>query len=136
MRELLGKTGWVFHRTGAKPWLLLPLRRAADLGHAEGVATQLANGGLNPNGLDGGNPTASPRDPGFALNQADIDEFKQITRQEFGVEMSNQDAWRRVIELLHLYRSLLGPIPEDPERPLAVRTSSHLPSGLGTTLPR
>jgi hypothetical protein len=53
---------------------------------------------------------------GFALTQADIDEFKGIVGKEFGVEISDRDAWARVIELLHLVRSLLGPIPEDPER--------------------
>jgi len=62
-------------------------------------------------------PGEVPRtiEAGFALAQSDIDEFRAIMRQEFGGELSNQEAWSRVIELLHLYRSLLGPIPEDPE---------------------
>lgn len=71
-----------------------------------------------------------PSDAGFVLNQADIDEFKGIIRREFGVEMSDRDAWNRVIELLNLYRMLLGPIPEDPEaqpRQAGVQPPSHLP---------
>lgn len=70
-------------------------------------------------------------DHGFALCQADIDEFKGIVRREFGVELSDHDAWARVIELLHLVRSLLGPIPEDPERFLVLRTSSLLLPEIG-----
>lgn len=67
---------------------------------------------------------------GFALTQADIDEFKGIVRRECGVEMSDREAWSRVIELLSLYRMMLGPIPEDPEaRPAGpeVQLPSHLP---------
>lgn len=60
--------------------------------------------------------TRSRETPGFALNQADIDEFKQIIQKEFRVELGNHTAWQCVNELLHLCRSLLGPIPEDPER--------------------
>jgi hypothetical protein len=66
--------------------------------------------------------------PGFALNQADIDEFKAILRRESGLEIDDQTAWNRVTELLNLYRMVLGPIPEDPGVP-RVQTSSHLPSG-------
>lgn len=64
--------------------------------------------------------TRSRETPGFALNQADIDEFKIIVRKECGTDLTDHEAWNRVIELLNLYRSLLGPIPEDPEasRPL------------------
>lgn len=68
---------------------------------------------------------------GFALTQADIDEFRGIVARECGVELSDHETWNRVIELLNLYRALLGPIPEDPEAegpPLPVRTSSHLPA--------
>ncbi len=69
---------------------------------------------------------------GFALTQADIDEFKGIIRKEFGVELDNQTAWSRVIELLHLFRSLLGPIPEDPERFAGVsHVSESLPRNWG-----
>lgn len=60
-------------------------------------------------------PTDWASRPGFSLTQADIEEFKAIIRSEYGVEMENQEAWNRVIELLNLYRNLLGPIPEDPE---------------------
>jgi len=70
----------------------------------------------------------NPERGGFALTQSDIDEFKQIIRQEFGVELTDPDAWSRVIELIHLYRSLLGPIPEDPERFSPVRTSGLIPA--------
>jgi hypothetical protein len=77
-------------------------------------------------------PTLGPGAPaGFALNQADVDEFKAIVLKECGVRMDNHEAWNRVIELLNLYRALLGPIPEDPEAKRAafpVRTLSHLPA--------
>jgi len=79
-----------------------------------------------------GRPSSGPgHASGFALNQADIDEFKAIVLRECGARMDDRQAWNRVIELLNLYRALLGPLPEDPEaeRPaLSVRTSSHLPS--------
>lgn len=61
-------------------------------------------------------PLEVPRRGGYDLTQADIDEFKAIVRAECGVEMDNHEAWNRVIELLNLYRALLGPIPEDPDR--------------------
>ncbi len=59
-------------------------------------------------------PREEPRRHDFALSQADIEEFKAIVRSECGVEMTDHEAWNRVIELLNLYRALLGPIPEDP----------------------
>lgn len=49
------------------------------------------------------------------LSQADIEEFKVLMRQECGVELENQEAWNRAIELISLYRMLIGPLPEDPE---------------------
>jgi len=72
--------------------------------------------------------TRSRETPGFALNQADIDEFKTIVRKECGTDLTDHEAWNRVIELLNLYRALIGPIPEDPDNAAraGLRTSSHL----------
>lgn len=78
------------------------------------------------------NAERDARSPGFALSQADIDEFKQIIHREFRVEMNDHDAWGRVIELLNLYRSLLGPIPEDPE---AAQGRSAISHSVETCLP-
>ena len=52
---------------------------------------------------------------GFPLTQEDIDEFKVLMRDECGVDLPNQEAWNRATELLGLFRTLMGPIPEDPE---------------------
>ena len=62
---------------------------------------------------------------GFALTQADIEEFKALVERECGVRLDDHSAWNRVIELLNLYRVLLGPTPEDPEA-RRVQTSSPL----------
>ena len=63
------------------------------------------------------------------LTPVDIEEFRTLIKQECGVQMSTEEAWKRVSELLELYRMLLSPIPEDPEAEDAsgpVRTSSDL----------
>jgi hypothetical protein len=57
---------------------------------------------------------STERRGGSQVSQADIDEFKATIRAECGVEMSDREAWNRVIELRNMYRNLLGPIPEDP----------------------
>jgi len=56
----------------------------------------------------------SRESPGFALNQADIDEFRVIVQRTSGQAIDNSAAWNRAIELLSLFRILIGPIPEDP----------------------
>ena len=50
--------------------------------------------------------------------------FQQLMREECGVELSIEDAWKRAARLVALYRMLMGPIPEDP----GVRTSVRQPS--------
>lgn len=57
------------------------------------------------------------------ITAEDIEDFRTLIRTECGVEMDEQEAWDRVIELVSLYRMFLGPLPEDPE---GVRTSSGL----------
>ena len=42
------------------------------------------------------------------LNQEDIDEFKEIYREEFGRELPNDKAWRMAERLLHAYAVLSG----------------------------
>ena len=55
-------------------------------------------------------------EPPGVLRQADIDEFKRLVKETTGDEMTNQEAWDRAIALFSLYRMMLRPIPEDPER--------------------
>ncbi len=52
---------------------------------------------------------------GFVLSQEDVDEFKHIVERTSGLAMDDQTAWNRAIEILNLFRILIGPIPEDPE---------------------
>lgn len=53
---------------------------------------------------------------GFPLTPDDVHEFREIVAAETGVQMDDQEAWNRATELCALYRMLLGPIPEDPDR--------------------
>jgi hypothetical protein len=78
----------------------------------------------SPSPLDtwtGGQPT---------LSAEEIREFRQIVTAETGIELSSEEAWNRAIELIALFRMLIGPMPEDPENKgqHGVRTLSHLPS--------
>lgn len=49
----------------------------------------------------------------FGLTPGEVERFRQIMRRECGVELSPEQAWARAIELLSLFRMLLGPLPED-----------------------
>ena len=56
------------------------------------------------------------------LNQADIDEFKEIIWRARGVRLDNGDAWGQVTELMSLFRLVHQPPPHP-----WVPTSSRLP---------
>jgi hypothetical protein len=60
------------------------------------------------------------------LAHPDVAEFQQIMRDECGVVLDDTEAWNRATELVTLYRTLLGPIPEDPER---AASSNMVPPG-------
>ena len=50
----------------------------------------------------------------FGLTEAEVRRLQDILPRE-GVDLTVEQAWARAIELLSLFRMLLGPIPEDPE---------------------
>ena len=50
----------------------------------------------------------------FALTQSEVERFRDVMRRESGTELTMAEAWARAIELLALFRMLLGPLPEDP----------------------
>ncbi len=49
------------------------------------------------------------------LSPEEVSAFREIMREETGVDMSETEAWNRAIELIALFRMLIGPMPEDPE---------------------
>lgn len=51
------------------------------------------------------------------LKQEDIDEFRRLVKEYCGIELTNEEAWSRAIELVSLYRMMLRPLPEDPAAP-------------------
>jgi len=57
--------------------------------------------------------TATPR---FALGLTEVEvrRLQEIMRRECGIDLTLEAAWARAIELLALFRMMLGPIPEDP----------------------
>lgn len=50
---------------------------------------------------------------GFGLTEAEVRRLQDILRRD-GLDLTMEQAWARAIELLSLFRMLLGPIPEDP----------------------
>lgn len=50
-----------------------------------------------------------------AFTTEDVAVFRRIVREETGVDMSEAEAWNRAIELVDLFRMLIGRIPEDGE---------------------
>lgn len=57
-------------------------------------------------------PHGDPR-YAFGLTKAEVERLRDIMRRECRVEMTPEEAWSRAIELLALFRMLLGPLPED-----------------------
>ena len=51
---------------------------------------------------------------GFGLTEAAVCRLQEILRHERESEVTLDQAWARAIELLGLFRMLLGPISEDP----------------------
>jgi hypothetical protein len=49
----------------------------------------------------------------FGLTEVEVRRLQDIMRRECGVELTLEAAWARAIELLALFRMMLGPIPED-----------------------
>ena len=57
----------------------------------------------------------SPSHGAFGLTQEEVDALQDIIRRETGEELTNEEAWARAIELIAMFRMLLGPLPEDSE---------------------
>ena len=53
----------------------------------------------------------------FGLTQPEVEHFRDIMRRECGVELTETEAWGRAIQLIALFRMLLGPLSEDPGAP-------------------
>ncbi len=49
----------------------------------------------------------------FGLTPAEVERFRDIMDRECGVRLTSEEAWARAIELLALFRMMLGPLPED-----------------------
>lgn len=49
----------------------------------------------------------------FGLTPQEVERFRDIMDRECGVHLSSEAAWARAIELLALFRMMLGPLPED-----------------------
>jgi hypothetical protein len=58
---------------------------------------------------------------GFGLTESEVRRLQDILRRD-GEDLTLEQAWARAVELLSLFRMLLGPIPEDPGQD-EVRTS-------------
>jgi hypothetical protein len=50
---------------------------------------------------------------GFGLTEPEVRRLQDILRREGEAEVTLDQAWTRAIELLSLFRMLLGPLPED-----------------------
>ena len=50
---------------------------------------------------------------GFGLTEREVRRLQEILRREGQPEVTLDEAWARAIELLSLFRMLLGPSPED-----------------------
>ena len=50
---------------------------------------------------------------GFGLTERDVQRLQDILRREGDPEVTLEQAWTRAIELLSLFRMLLGPLQED-----------------------
>lgn len=44
------------------------------------------------------------------ISQEGLDEFKRIYREEFGVELSNEETLEKALPVLNLVRSLIKPV--------------------------
>jgi len=60
----------------------------------------------------------------FGLTHAAVGRFREILRTESGIELTTTEAWGRAIEIMAVFRMLLGPLQEDPTA--VVRTSEPL----------
>ncbi len=51
--------------------------------------------------------------PHIPISQADVDEFRRLIRESYHVELTEQEAWDRLADLVTVARVILGPLPED-----------------------
>ncbi len=65
-------------------------------------------------------------EPRAGLSLDEVREFQRVVNLAMGVDLTNQEAWERVTELVALFRMFVGPLPEDDEG-TDVQTSSGLP---------
>lgn len=74
-------------------------------------------GGFGSRPYDPLHPSEIPETPkvegAFGLTQKEVDRLRDILRRECGVELTNQEAWARAIELVGLAR-MLAEMPEWP----------------------
>ncbi len=52
-----------------------------------------------------------PERGAFGLTQKEVERLRRIIARECGVELSNQEAWARAIELMALAKRLLNALP-------------------------
>jgi len=50
----------------------------------------------------------------FGLTEGAVEQFRDIMRREYGEDLSPEAAWARAIEVLALFRALIGPVPTKP----------------------
>lgn len=60
------------------------------------------------------------------LEDADIREFMEIYKEDFGEEISESEARMMASQLLRLYEALSRPLPSERERSLANPTSTDM----------
>ena len=54
---------------------------------------------------------------GFGLTILEVTRFQNIMRREYGEVLTPEAAWGRAIEVLALFRMLVGTLPEDSSAP-------------------
>ena len=49
----------------------------------------------------------------YGLTEAAVDQFREIISREYAEDLSPEAGWARAIEVLALFRALVGPMPTD-----------------------
>lgn len=57
-------------------------------------------------------PTQPDSTFAFGLMSREVERFRDIMRREYGEELDREAVWARAIEVLALFRMLVGPAPE------------------------
>ncbi len=47
------------------------------------------------------------------ISKKDLDEFKRIFKQDYGEELSDEEAYRIACKLITLFKAIYRPIPKD-----------------------